>query len=405
MAIIRGAGGGFVSDDDREEYLSGGKTTYQDRSTPAQPQLNIDSGVLGAQIGQMGFDPNYVTPKVNDAGMGGGNLTPQDVYQQKMTLAEQLAAEQRRLAETQARYKRESLADQLANQRRQYAQQLASMNEQMFGQGNKLLEGLAGRGLATSGLLQLGDVQSQMAKGQGLSDLAYQDRLAREGLSQQEGQVRSDLFNALRQAELDKAGYETGALEQLYSMQQSEQVQAQQQSYNTLQQIYSAVELLQNPNIDDNTRSLLMNAIGLAEQGNVGALQEILTSPEMTDLVGADMQQALLGASGFDEKLMGGTNFDNTQKVVIGGKDYYIDANNPQKFNTDLQQVYDTSGLKYAGEGLITIDAARTGAGTIIRGGMDWVKDLPFVTPDGKRFKTWNDAAAHLDEIRNPQQE
>jgi hypothetical protein len=62
--------------------------------------------------------------------------------------------------------------------------------------------------------------------------------------------------------------------------------------------------------------------------------------------------------------------------------------------------VYDTSGLKYAGKGQITIDAGRGWFGTQILGSADFVRNNPFVTPDGKRFRTWNDAAAHLDSLK-----
>jgi len=153
--------------------------------------------------------------------------TSSSIYEKQMGLAEQVAAEQRRLAQETTRYKQQSLADQLEQQRRDYSQQLGLMNEQNYGQSNKLLSGLANRGLATSGLLQLGDVQSQMAKGQGLSQLAYQNRLGQENINRQQQEAQSGLYSALRQAELDKSQMTLGAEESLYNRLQQETAQQQ----------------------------------------------------------------------------------------------------------------------------------------------------------------------------------
>lgn len=173
----------------------------------ALQRMAEQGGMSGSQYGKSGAGTGTGpgTGTEQGTGTGEGTTTGDTIYDKQMTLAERLAAEQRRLAEQTAAYKRQSLSDELDAQRRQYAQQLASMNEQMYGQGNRLLEGLSNRGLATSGLLQLGDVQSQMVKGQGLSELAYQDRQTRETLGQGQRQVENDLFSALRQSELDKS--------------------------------------------------------------------------------------------------------------------------------------------------------------------------------------------------------
>ena len=358
-------------------------TTYTPKPVTEQPRQT------GGYIRASHRTPGTTTPET---------VTPDSIYQQKMSLAERLASEQRRLAETQANYKRQSLQEQLEQQRRQYAQQLSMMNEQYSGRGNQLLQGLADRGLATSGLLQLGDVQTQMAKGQGLSELAYQDRMAREGVSSAEQQVRGDLFNALRQAELDKAGYETGALEQLYGMQQQETAQEQQKSYNTLQQIYSAFELIKDPNLDDNTKSLLMNAIGLAEQGDNTALQEILTDPTFAETVGGQSEEII------EKNVLGGSfySLDNryanafiTNKKTSGKIDLSqfwnagnasFDFNGAQNY---LQNMYENSNLD--GKGDITVDLSKWSKG--------FSSNKIFKTKYNTYHASWNDALEKIKEI------
>jgi hypothetical protein len=188
-------------------------------------------GVPDAQTAQTGMPQIGGGAGVGDTGVGAGGQSTDidDLYQQRLTLAENLAAEQRRISQEAANYKREALSDQLDDQRRQYQQGLQVMSEQSYNRGSQLLNQLANRGLATSGLLQLGDVQNKMAQGQGMSQLAYQDRTNREDINQAQRQTESTLAQQLRQAGLDKAQTEMGASEQLYGRQmQQEQMQREE---------------------------------------------------------------------------------------------------------------------------------------------------------------------------------
>lgn len=325
--------------------------------------------------------------------------TAQSIYDTRMSLAEQVAAEQRRLAEEAMNYKRQSLAEQLEQQRRSYAQNLSMMNEQVSGRGSQLLQGLANRGLATSGLLQLGDVQTQLAKGQGLSNLAYQQRMGESAIAQEQRGTSSELASALRQAELDKASMNLGAEEGLYSMLGQEKALSQQELNDSRQYALSMMEAAGTLGSDQmGLYNQIMNAKTPEEIIAIVSgidFQDIATGKTTST---EDIQKGLLGTSGFDEKIFGSST--DSRKVVIGGKEYFYNKDNPEQFNREIQNVYDTSELKYAGQGLITVDAGRGWFGTKILGGTDFVRNNPFVTQDGKRFRTWNDAVAHLDSLK-----
>ena len=392
-----------------------------------QPPITPNVGTIGAQIGQMGdilsggqsgnFTGYTGGAKTRDELYGGTN--GDTIYDKQMTLAERLAAEQRRLAEEAASYKRQSLADQLDAQRRQYAQQLASMNEQMYGQGNRLLEGLANRGLATSGLLQLGDVQSQMAKGQGLSELAYQDRLAREGIGEAEGRVRSDLFSALRQAELDKAGTELGAEESLYQRQQQETAQAQALADR---QISMGVSLIENA-VANGTMSAQEAQDWYIALSNARTPEEAKAILEATDFkdktnLNTLTENIILGEQGFqggagyaDEPVIrssGGeidmdisqyiTRTSTKKTVIVDGEEMTL---NVPSINYDFNTINNELKNKYTGFknfDKITVNYIKN------EGGQKNSKPFGFKNPlTGKMewYKTWNEASNAYDNLLN----
>ena len=332
-----------------------------------------------------------------NANTAGNVATPsaQSIYEKQMGLAEQVAAEQRRIAAQANLYKQQSLADQLNQQRRNYAQSLASVNEQSYSQGSKLLKGLANRGLGTSGLLQLGDVQTQMAKGSALSDLAYQNRLGVEGINREQRQSASQLSAALRQSQLDKQQSILGAEETLYNRSQAD-LQRQQDVGISL--VQTAVE---SGNLSaEEAMSLyqqLMGAKSAEELATIqsGELYQKVTNPDSS----AQIERGLLGDAVFDEKY--GSYNGEGLTVKVGNKTYTYNYKDKDAFNAKIQKDYDNAGLRYSGTGQIKVDAGRTGLGNALTGiWFDIVKNNPFVTSDGKRFATWNAAADHLDELK-----
>ena len=146
--------------------------------------------------------------------------SPQELYEERKRLYdEQYAAQQ--AASTQAAEKaRKDLATQMATQRNAYVTGVQAAQESGMSRGRNMLNQLAGRGLGTSGLMQLGDVQGRLATGKALSSLATANRQVQEAGMDAAAGIESNLAGQQRQAGLD---LKTGLLaneESLYGREQ-----------------------------------------------------------------------------------------------------------------------------------------------------------------------------------------
>ena len=117
---------------------------------------------------------------------------------------------------------RETLDKQLAEQRSKYLQGAGQVSEDAFTRNRMLFEQLAGRGLAGSGLQQLGEVQNRMAQGRAVSDLnkGYGQEVAQIGSAQR--QLEQSLANTLAEQGLGKQSDLLALEEQDYQRQQYE---------------------------------------------------------------------------------------------------------------------------------------------------------------------------------------
>lgn len=106
------------------------------------------------------------------------------------------------------------LSRQLAEQRRDYLKNRQALQKDTFLRGRNVLANLANRGLATSGLQQLGDVQRTIATGQQMNELSQAFESARQNLTAQkdaaaraqtqfESQERTDLASQLAGLEFE----------------------------------------------------------------------------------------------------------------------------------------------------------------------------------------------------------
>jgi hypothetical protein len=170
--------------------------------------------------------------------------TLKSIYEKQKQLAAQQALEQERLAREQASKQQQQLANQLKEQRYDYQQLKQIANRQINQRGRNLLNQLSNRGLATSGLLQLGDVQNRLATGQTLSELAQENRRVQEAGMQARENISSNLQNALRQALLDRQIGEISADKEYLDR---EQVKKEQQ----LQAYLSLMEAAQSGEFSD----------------------------------------------------------------------------------------------------------------------------------------------------------
>lgn len=326
------------------------------------------------------------------------NNNNQSIYDKQLSLAEQIAAEQRRIAQEAATYKKQTLADQLDQQRRSYAQNLAAVNEQTYSQGSKLLSSLANRGLGTSGLLQLGDVQTQMAKGGALSDLAYQQRIGAENIGREQRQVGSSLASALRQAELDKQSSILSAEESEYARSQAERDRQQEIGLSLLEAGASGV-------LDEDTYSLYAALMGA---GSAEEVQEILDSQEFkdatdsSDISDEDIRQGHYNLSFAYGDISKGEMLikDQQGNIVLDVSNYFDPTNKDNQYdweniNKSVKDLYKT----FDNYDNIIVDIKHMGVTSS--------KPFGFKDINGKMkwYKTWNLASDAYNEMYNSEEE
>ena len=196
-----------------------------------------------------------------------------DMYRKRQELASEEYAEQRRLAEQQANIARDSLAKQIEKQRYDYLRGQQAALDSSYDRGRRLTNALANRGLLTSGMLQLGDVQNRMATGQTLSSLAEANRDVTEAALQAEQAISRGLIDAINRAGLD---YQRGVLDSdQMAFSQDQALRAQQMDY-----ALALIDALRDENLDQATRDALLSIFGtyLGEtpSGDGGSLLDII---------------------------------------------------------------------------------------------------------------------------------
>ena len=175
-----------------------------------------------------------------------------DMYRKRQELASEEYAEQRRLAEQQANIAREALAKQIEKQRYDYLRGQQAALDSSYDRGRRLINALANRGLLTSGMLQLGDVQNRMATGQTLSSLAEANRDVTEAALQAEQAISRGLIDAINRAGLD---YQRGMLDSdRTAFEQEQALKAQQMEY-----ALALLDVLKDENLDQATRDALIS--------------------------------------------------------------------------------------------------------------------------------------------------
>lgn len=195
--------------------------------------------------------------------------TLKSIYEKQKQLANQQALEQERLARELASKQQQQLANQLKEQRYDYQQLKQIANRQINQRGRNLLNQLSNRGLATSGLMQLGDVQNRLATGQTLSELAQENRRVQEAGMQARENISSNLQNALMQANIQRDTSLLNADLTNYELRQGEQDKA-------LQTLLSLVEVLGAEGMDDDIKNVIAQAYQAYLDGDSEALRNLI---------------------------------------------------------------------------------------------------------------------------------
>lgn len=158
----------------------------------------------------------------------------QELYNERQKLYQSQYAAQQQAAEQAKVAGNATLADTLAQQKQAYQEGVQVASQDSFGRGRQLLNSLAGRGLATSGLTQLGDVQGKIATGKTLSSLAGANaQVKKAGLAGAQN-IEQTFANAQRQAELDLAGKSLASDEALTEQTAAEEAANLQKKENVL---------------------------------------------------------------------------------------------------------------------------------------------------------------------------
>lgn len=133
-------------------------------------------------------------------------LTLSDIYKQGVAATGELTAVEEETARLKRKEEQMRLTDLAKRQQLAFRQGRQVLSEGQFEQERGLLAGAAARGVGGSGLQQLARVQQRMATGKGISQLAQQEALNMESISQQ-GKLAADVeaasINKARAKELE----------------------------------------------------------------------------------------------------------------------------------------------------------------------------------------------------------
>lgn len=176
MAINYGIGKGL------SDYFK--KKEEQEKRYGMQQGFNTGTVITGGGTGTGGGGSPTDSPTEDVQGTS-GNPTLADIFANLQNVLRQgtqsnIDFSRQETAATQA-----ELSRQLAEQRRDYLKNRQALQKDTFLRGRNVLANLANRGLATSGLQQLGDVQRTVATGQQMNELTQAFESARQNLTSQ----------------------------------------------------------------------------------------------------------------------------------------------------------------------------------------------------------------------------
>lgn len=171
-------------------------------------------------------------------------------------------------ARRSAELQQEQLNRQLEQQRADYLKNRQTLQRETFLRGRNLLSNLANRGLATSGLQQLGDIQRTIATGQQMNELSQAFERARQGLTTQQQQVAA----GLQQFE---AGQRAGLQQQLAGLNLQEREATIRESERLTALVEDAISAA-GANATPEQKSFLNRLYAATGSGNIPKLQELL---------------------------------------------------------------------------------------------------------------------------------
>jgi hypothetical protein len=169
----------------------------------------------------------------------------------------------------------QSLEKQLEQQRADYLRNRQALQKETFLRGRNVLANLANRGLATTGLLQLGDVQRTIATGQQMSNLSDAFNRASESIQQSKLNLGTSLQQYTSQ---QQAGLAT-QLAGLDMQQRDAQIKEAERLTALVEDTISASA---GGNMTPEQQNLINQIYAATASGDTGTLQGLLDQVEQT---------------------------------------------------------------------------------------------------------------------------
>lgn len=169
----------------------------------------------------------------------------------------------------------QSLDKQLEQQRTDYLRSRQTLQKETFLRGRNVLANLANRGLATTGLLQLGDVQRTIATGQQMSNLSEVFNRASESLQQSKLNLGTSLQQYTSQQQADMATKLAG----LDMQQRDSQIKEAERLTALVEDTISASA---GGTMTPEQQNLINQIYAATASGDTGTLQGLLDQVEQT---------------------------------------------------------------------------------------------------------------------------
>jgi hypothetical protein len=225
-------------------------------------QSNTSVGTQQCPIGQSLVNGVCVPSGTQSTGTGTTATTPgttataatpptlSSLYGDFRGAVQQTAEANIQSARQTAATQQDTLNRQLAEQRQDYLTNRQQLQKETFLRGRNILSNLANRGLATSGLLQLGDVQRTIATGQQMTGLSEAFERARQGITGQQQGIQT----GLQQFE---AGQQSQLAQQIAGLNLQERQAGVTESERSVAYAESLATLLSDPSIPQATKDAL----------------------------------------------------------------------------------------------------------------------------------------------------
>jgi len=323
----------------------------------------------------------------------------EELYAQQQAVSKAEYAAKQALAEQSATKQKQSIADELAKQRQAYTSSRQQVQEQSYLNNKSLQNQLLKRGLGTSGISDVKNLQNKIASDKALTELSQSNAdVVKQGMTAQT-QNEQSLQNALRQASLDYDKSNLGANETLYGRQQDErnlQLQLAQQLWEAGASGISPELLTQyNQIISSATNG---NGLGeLLESGQIGNIDTKEGESQFNSVGNYSGKDTLRSFIPFGVGNILNAVENKNFWDVFGLSGAGLSRAGKTKYTYNIPNVgdikFDTP--QQATQYITDLYSTRENASSI-KTIMNSENSIRFVTPDGKTFKTFNQASNYL---------